>query len=264
MTARTLLEFDDNGQPMRFLVTEAEPVTSPFTGRELMKLKSELSVAPQVAQVVKSFLANEPLVADDGSTWSAHIDMESYSNGGPHNLTITWSESEQLRADVVEFEGLALCPTRYEEHTNDDDSIAIAFQAVLTKDESDRLRSLVPEKASEVRYWPVVRRGVSDSPRSMRLGRILWQPREDGTIGHDITLVDEAFDSSEAGNAILGLAGEPMVTNLVRHLSSLWVQFETLLAELEESGAVKPEALERVRASAEQLGPARSHAFTEV
>lgn len=264
MEVPTVLQFAFNCQPIRFPVGKGESFTSPFTGRDLRRLKTEVTVAPDEADLVKAFVATSPVTDSDGAIWSGNIEMESYTNDGPHSFTITWSESEELRADVVEFEGLVLTPTRYEERPNDDGSIVIAFQAVLSKEETDRLRSLVPDKRSDVLYFFVVRRGVSDEARSVRLGRVLWQQLDDGTICHDITLVDEAFDSSDEGNAFLGLAGEPMVGNLVRQVSSLLVQFETLLAELEAAGVVAPEALERVRSSAEALAPARRYVFCEV
>jgi hypothetical protein len=266
MSSPTGLQFDFNGRPLAFSTEEVEAGPSPFTGRELRKLKTEVTVSPQDAALVKEFLATSPVADSEDSLWSGNLDVESFTNDGPHNLTITWSESEHLHAGTIEFEGLTLAPiaTHYEERLNEDGSIVVAFQATLTQEETDRLSSLVPAKRSEVRYWPVIRRGVSDEPRSMRLGRVLWQPLDDGKIGHDITLVDEAFDSSDTPNAFLGLAGEPQVGNLIHQVSALLVQFETLLAELEAAGAVAEEAIERVRASAGTLGAVRRHIFFEV
>ena len=264
MAERGVLEFTFNDQPIRFPVGEVETKPSPFTGHELRTLSTQVTISPPDAELVKAFLATAPVTAGDGSVWTGNIDMESYTNDGPHSLTITWKESEQIMAETVEFEGLVLTPTRYEERENEDATICAAFRATLTKDETDTLRSLASPSANDRRYFIVVRRGVSDDPRSMRLGRVLWQQHDDGTIGNDITLVDEAFDASDDSNAMLVLGGEPMVSNLVRQVSSLLVQFETLIAELESAGVVAPEALERIRASAETLAPDRRHIFFEV
>ncbi len=265
MVAPTDLQFEFNGQPLRFPTGEIGSFTSPFTGRELRRLRTMVTVSSQDAAQVKEFLTTAPVTESDGSLWSGSLDTESYSNGGPHNMTITWSESEHLRADTVEFGGLSLTPiaSKYEEHVNKDGSIGITFQTAITKEETDRLRSLLPA-GSDVRYWPVIRRGITNEPRNMRLGRVLWQPLDDGKIGHDITLVDEAFDSSDTSHAFLGLAGEPQVGNLIREVSALLAQFETLLAELESAGAIPAEAIQRVRASADALGAARRHIFFEV
>lgn len=259
-----VLEFTFNDQPVRFPVGEVETKPSPFTGHELRTLSTQVTLSPPDAELVKAFVATAPVTAGDGSVWTGNIDMESYTNDGPHSLTITWKEAEQLMADTVEFEGLALTPTRYEERENDDGTICVAFQAKLTKDETDTLRSLASRSATDRRYFMVIRRGVSDDARSMRLGRVLWQQHDDGTIGNDITLVDEAFDASDGSNAMLVFGGEPMVSNLVRQVSSLLVQFEALIAELESAGVVAPVAVEQIRASVETLAPDRCHIFFEV
>jgi hypothetical protein len=266
MIVPALLQFEFNGQPLRFPTDQLASVTSPFTGRQLRKLMTTVTLEPMDAARVKEFLATAPVMDSGGSLWTGSLDTEAYSNGGPHNLTITWSESEILRAEMVEFAGLSLRPLapKYEEHVNTDGSIGINFQAALTKEETERLRSLSTATRTEVQYWPVIRRGITDEPRSMRLGRVLWQSLDSGQIAHDITLVDEAFDSSEASNAFLALGGEPRVGNLIREVSSLIVQFEALLAELEATAAITPEAIQRVRASADALGALRAHIFFEV
>ena len=266
MSSQVMLQFDFNGAPLVFPVEEVERGPSPFTGRELRKRKTEVTVAPQDAAQVKEFLATAPMIDAEGFLWSGNLDTESYSNDGPHSLTITWSESEHLEAESVEFEGLIVTPSagHYEERVNEDGSIMISFQATLTPEETESLRSLVPGRRSEVRYWPVIRHGVSDEPRNMRLGRVLWQQLDNGNIDNSITLVDEAFDSSEASNAVLGLAGEPQVGNLIHQVSALLVQFEALLNGLEAAGTVAPEAVERVRSSVDSLVAGRRHIFFEV
>lgn len=266
MGSSTVLQFDFNGQLLRFPASATASVTSPFTKRDLQRLETVLTVSHEDADRIREFLGIATMTDSDGSLWSAKLDMEAYTDDGPHSLTITFSESERLHADRVEFEGLSLTPTatRYEEHLNQDGSIGITFQSILTKEETDRLRSLHSAIGPEARYWPVIRRGITDEPRRMRLGRVIWQPLHNGTIGHDITLVDEAFDTTEGSSALLGLAGEPQVGNLIGQVSELLVQFEVLLAELRAAGAVGPEAIERVRASASTLGAARHHIFFEV
>ena len=258
------LEFTFNDQPIRLPVGEVETKPSPFTGRRLRTLSTQVTLSPPDSELVKAFVATAPVTAGDGSVWTANIDMESYTNHGPHSLTITWKETEQLMAETVEFGGLALTPTRYEERENEDGTICVAFQARLTQGETDTLRALALPSANDRPYFMVVRRGVSDDPRSMRLGRVLWQQFDDGTIGNHITLVDEAFDASDDSNAVFALAGEPQVGNLVRQVSSLLVQFETLIAELESAGVVAPGTVQRIRAAAETLAPDRRHIFFEV
>lgn len=117
MSSQVMLQFDFNGAPLVFPVEEVERGPSPFTGRELRKRKTEVTVAPQDAAQVKEFLATAPMIDAEGFLWSGNLDTESYSNDGPHSLTITWSESEHLEAESVEFEGLIVTPSagHYEE-----------------------------------------------------------------------------------------------------------------------------------------------------
>ena len=167
MSTPALLQFDFKGSPLSFPVAEDGRTPSPFTSAELRRLKTEVTVSPQDSALVKEFLATEVLTDSEGSLWSGQLDVESYMDDGPRRLTISWTESERREAESIEFEGLTLTPAvgRYEERMNDDGSIAVSFQATLTADETDRLRSLIPSKKAEVRDRAVIRRGVSDKPR---------------------------------------------------------------------------------------------------
>jgi hypothetical protein len=178
-------------------------------------------------------------------------------------LAITWTQSEQLNAREVELDGLRLAPTRYEEQANDDGSITIAMQATLSADDTDRLRELVWEARPETRYRTVIRHGISEVPRSMRFGRVLWQQLGDGQVAHDITLVDEAYDRNGDQSAFAALSGEPQVGNLIQYVTSLTAQLDALLAELARSGALDEAAVQRVRESASEANK-RQYDFFKV
>lgn len=265
MTIPAVLTFAFNGQNLSFPIEGAsESVASPFTGRDLRKLKTVVPVASPAVDLVKSLLASSPLADADGALWSGSLDMESYTaENGPHTLTITWSEWERVHADTVEFEGLALVPTRYEERDDGEGVLIVSFQANLSPDETEIFRGLLASSIGHQLYWPVVRRGVSDDPRTMRFGRILWQTLEDGGFAHDITLVDEAHDADES-SALLGLGGEPQVSNLIDQLLALRMQFERLLDEVQRSGVLTPQTVDAVRAGGKESGAARRYSFFEV
>jgi hypothetical protein len=220
MTSLSALQFEFDGQPRRFPIEESDPLVSPFTGQTLRRANTSFQVAPHEVELVKQLLAASPVADSEGTVWNGRLDREAYQDdGGPHLLGITWNEVEELHADAVEFQGLSLRPTKYEEHENDADTISIAFEAVLTTEETNQLRELMPTKRSGITYWGVVRRGVSDEPRSMRLGRVLWQQLPDGSIAHNITLADEGCDAPERSNQILAIRGEPEISNLVTMFS---------------------------------------------
>jgi hypothetical protein len=236
-TAR-VLEVEFNNQALRFPVEPQDSHTSPFTGNVLEKLQTRLTVSRADAETIRQLVGAGEVSSRDGRSWTAVIDTESYTNDGSHTLSMTWSEAEQVSASVVDFAGLQLLPTTYEERENEDGSICVSFQATLTAEDTDVLRSLAAVKQDEDCYFPVIRRGVSDEPRSMRLGRVLWQRLEGGQTAQEITLVDEAFDHSERNNALLALGGEPMISNLIAQLSRFQAQFESLLNELEAGGTL--------------------------
>jgi hypothetical protein len=213
---------------------------------------------------VKRLLDASPVTDTVGTVWRGQLDVESYQEGGPHSLRITWNEVEELHAESVEFEGLTLQPTKYEEHGNDDGTISLAFQAALTADETEKLRGLMPTKRSGVIHWPVVRHGVSDAPRSMRLGRVLWQQLPDGSIAHDITLVDEAFGASGGSNHMLAIRGEPEVSNLVGAVAGLLGQVEAIIEELGAASALSAESTARIRAAADESKAVKRHLFYQV
>lgn len=263
MTALSALQFEFEGQPVRIAVQAADPTQSPFTGRTLRRESTSIQVVPHEVDLVKRLLDASPVSDSEGTLWNGHLDVESFQQGGPHTLEITWNEVEALQADAVEFQGLSLRPTKYEEHDNDD-TIAISFKAVLSAEETEVLRALMEPNRSGAIYWPVVRRGVSDDSRSMRLGRVLWQPLTDGSIAHDITLVDEAFDASDEPNHFLTMHGEPEVSNLVGAVAGLLGQIGVLIAELEAANALPSESIERIRAAANEMKPANRHLFFEV
>src|SRR5438105_6862504 len=118
MTSPSILQFQFEGQPLRLPVAQLEPSTSPFTGRQLRRAQTVLTISPGDAETAKRLLEASPIGDMDGTLWSGHLDMESYTNDGPHSLTITWTETERLNAEIVEFEGLALRPAQSYERPN--------------------------------------------------------------------------------------------------------------------------------------------------
>jgi hypothetical protein len=152
-----------------------------------------------------------------------------------------------VKPDSINFEGLALHPTRYAEHDEGDGAIAFTIEAPLAPDETEALRELqVAGRDASGRYWPVTREGVEEEPRRMRLGRVLWQ-RDGDQILHNITLVDEDVDTRDPNAGMAMLGGEPALGHVVKLASSLKGAVDALIAELEAGGALSAEAVERIR-----------------
>lgn len=162
----------------------------------------------------------------------------------------------------VDFEGLRLEPSKYEEQVHDGD-LAITLRATLARDETDLLRELQVERADQSRrYWPVVRRGVSEEPRRMRLGRVLWQ--QDGDrFEHLITLVDASADEKPPG-PWLGNRAEPELRQAMGGLADLAGRFDALVDALSKAGLLNREAVEEIRVAGKEARTQRAYTFYEV
>lgn len=234
-----------------------ETVESPHTGRPLRRLRSEITVPAAEARLIATAIGSGPLTDEEGNEWSGGIEVESYGDAqGLHNLRINWEEREQLLANAVEFGGLSLRPQRYEEH-EDGRSVSIAFRAILSLAETERLRELqrLPSSKGDL-YFPVVRRGVSDEPREMRFGRVLWQQLEDGNVEHEIVLVDKSFDQQPT--SAFASIGEPQTGHLLDAVEQLAAERNALFDALQSIGVLDDQAIERVRrAGADAIGQQR-------
>jgi len=243
--------------------TVVDTIDSPHTGRPLRRLSSDITIPAADARLLATILQAPQLVDEHGAEWSGRIETESYRDvQGLHNLRIGWEEQEQLQADAVEFEGLSLRPLRYEEII-DDDALTISFRARLTSTETETLRGLQQFRAKDDRYFLVVRRGVSDQPRRMRFGRVLWHALEGGDVEHEITLAEDVYDMTPR-TAFRALAGEPQVGHLLSTVEQLLGERDALLDVLKSGGVFDDAAVERVhQAGAAARGVSR-YRFYEV
>ncbi len=162
--------------------------------------------------------------------------------------------------EAVEFADFSLRPSRYAE-SSDEGGLTIAFQATLTATETERLRALQADDGRA--YRPVTRRGIDGDPIEMRFGQILWQPLEDGSIDHQITLVSKQYDDNQADAPFVGLGGEPEQRHLIKMVSRLSAQIDALLDGI-ESGAVTPDLARKLRDAGDRGEQSRKFIFYEV
>jgi hypothetical protein len=262
----------DEAMDLRFRVDEqllvipaiiVESIDSPSTGRPLRRLSSEITVPAVEARSIATILQAPSLVDEDGAQWSGRIEVESYRDvQGLHNLRIGWEEQEQVDADAVEFEGMLLRPQHYEENTTDG-GLAISFRARLTSAETQTLRGLQQPRPGVDLYFSVVRHGVSEQPRRMRLGRVLWQKLEDGDVEHQITLVEDVYDTAPRAG-FRALAGEPQVSHLLDAVEQLAGERDALIDALKNGGVLDDDAIERVRQAGLATRGMRRYQFYEV
>ena len=238
------------------------------TGRRLRQAESTVMAPADDSSEFRAVLEESVARDDDGNNWGAIIKTESFANGGSHEFAIEWAEHEELHTERVEFEGLALTPTRYKEDADpeDDGVVAINFLATLTPDEVDRLRELEAKTADpESRYWPVFRIGISEEPRTMRLGQLLWSKRDDGNVDYLIVLVDAANDDPPKKRTLwLRMAGEPALPRAMTALADLSGRFEALLGLLEQGTPIDGNARRLLDDAGQKAQRTKRHMFFEV
>jgi hypothetical protein len=238
------------------------------TGRRLRRAESAVTASSENSPEFRTVLEEAVAADDDGNNWAATIQTESFANDGSHEFAIEWSEHEELHAKRVEFEGLALTPTQYKEDADpeDDGVVAINFLATLTPDEVDRLRELEANTADpESRYWPVLRVGISENPRTMRVGQLLWSKRDDGNVDYLIVLVDAANDDAPQKRTLwLRMAGEPALPRAMTALTDLSGRFEALLGLLEQGTPIDGNARQLLNDAGQKAVRTKHHTFFEV
>jgi len=228
---------------------------SPHTGRELQELHGWvttsdpethrwLSVALRGLgdQVVRSLdAAGEP-----SGRWQ--LSWNSYGEtGGVHTYGLILREAEDLTLEALIIDSMELHPYEYREEILED-GLTIWAKAVGTHADVTRINRLIRTRTS----FPVIRRGIQNQPREMRLGVAEWSEYEDRIkyrlvlVDHEIgqTLRAEVSRIQEANNR----SAVGYYANLVDRLADLLV----------ERGAISRRELNTIREGARsQPGVAR-------
>jgi hypothetical protein len=130
------------------------------------------------------------------TTWTPLQRTESYRDGNPVR-TYHWelTEKEMLQLESLRLGELTLSPYEYKESFNDQGELTIDARTRLTPAELQSLRALPY-------FFSIVRKGISDTPREMRFGRLLWSDHGDH-IKHDIFLVERQKSSDKKLGGLL-------------------------------------------------------------
>jgi hypothetical protein len=246
-------------------VKSSEVDTSRHTGRDLRRLEVELVLKSEAAEeefrAALKAAGEVPvgLVADSDDADGQWIVVErssSYREGIPiyhHALELT--EWEEIKASALELAGLSLEPYAYSESFGGE-ALIVTARVIIDRDQQDALFSHEGD-----RYFQVVRRGLSDEPRLMRMGRCLWS-REQETIKQELVLVDRAYDDDEH-HLRHGLA-EPSGS----HLEEMALEDGELLCSLcdllVESGVISSEGIARLAPTLEKVRHRDSREFLRV
>jgi hypothetical protein len=222
-------------------------VRSAHSGRELAELHARVTtVDPEMNRWLSAALrarmergvrgvdAEGELAGRWQLSWNAYGE-----SGGVHTYTLILREHEELALEALMVDGVELHPYEYREELLGD-GLAVWAKMVGTVDDVHRLRERLRGRAS----ISVVRRGVQDEPRGMRLGLAEWSEYED-RVKYRLVLVENGVDESahpdlarmerENNRAALGF-----YLNLAERLLELMVRKGILAAE--EVAAAREEA----------------------
>lgn len=213
---------------------------SPHTGRELQELHGWvatedpelhrwLSVALRAIgdNPVRSEIGGEP-----GGRW--RLSWNSYGESeGVHSYGLILREAEELSLEALVLDSIELHPYEYREQVLEE-GLTILAKMVGTHADVTRINRLIRTRTS----FPVVRRGIQNSPRDMRLGVAEWSEYED-RIKYRLVLVDHEI--SEGVRAELGRIQEQnnraalgYYANLIDRMAELLVEHGTITrAELD-------------------------------
>jgi hypothetical protein len=236
---------------VRVQVRKATRERSVHSGRELTELHGVVTTTDEqrhawlrevLPRLTECAVRARDAGGDSAGRWV--VSWNSYTvNAGVHSYTLLLREAEELSLEVLELAGTELYPYEYRERAVDH-GLTIWMKLVGHEEDVLRLRQLVRRSPA----FPVVRRGISDEPRSMRLGVGEWSRFED-QVKYRLVLVDASLPSG-SHEALVRVEEEntrgalAFYANLVERLSERLIQKGLLtdaeLTEMREAAAGVP------------------------
>jgi hypothetical protein len=182
------------------------------------------------------------------------ISWNSYSvNAGTHTYSLIVREAEELSLEVLLLNGLELYPYEYREEVVGE-GLTLWAKLVGTEDDVLRLRRLVSERS----VFPVVRRGISETPREMRVGVAEWSHFED-RVKYRMALLDAHLRDSVAGEIV------QMEEENNRSAFAFYANFvEQLAGRLIEKGMLDEDEVAALRETARAEPGVSRHEFWRV
>jgi hypothetical protein len=174
-------------------VVESSSEVSEYSGKPLAKARISFAVPPEVVDEIKDAIIDHKFASKDESgnslEWKVETSSESYT-GNPwqsnHKFIVELKLRERLEVEELIINDLSLRPYAYEESSNKA-GLEIVARVKLSRAETDQLRQLQLGESPVA----VVRRGISDSPRVMTFGRVLWSGSDEG-FKLNVVLFDES------------------------------------------------------------------------
>lgn len=174
------------------------------------------------------------LLRDTGQRASFRPAKHSWSyTGGTarylHDVELT--EQEALQPTAVVLDQLEITPYAYQERVEDGGGMVIDLKTRLAGPQHAELQAMILRRRADASYFPVLRKGLQGTPRTMRFGICTWSAH-DGEFKDNLILVEQAYDQHQSDPIVpldypQGLRGREMtaktaavVTELLRVLQA--------------------------------------------
>jgi hypothetical protein len=254
------VRFKINDQVVTAEVIEQQSSTSRNTGKELFQVEVRFQVHEDQKDFCTEALRNQnaTLLSPEGDSSKdipvrVHEKQHSFTMGDPiQRCTWVLSEFEELNLEALQIGDVTVNPYKYSDEFSEDALVCnfcIDVDATMYK----YVRSLP-------KYFPVVRKGVSDAPRTMRLGEVVWATEDEQTYRLRATLVEQSYDKPGAGNGIM----QPAFGNVMDVLSVTTIRISRILDMLESKGLLTDEEKKTIREVAEEEWKERRCQFLRV
>lgn len=238
-------------------ITSEEDEVSPFTGRDLRHVTARASHDDDRAhdEIIDATTgdgeARGRLYRDgkeDEGPWKVSISQWSSSSRNgvvtTYRYTVELTEVDDYTVDTLVVEDLEFDILAYDERITGT-SLSVDFVGEI---EEENLEEYFELWGSQGTYFDVVRKGVDESPRSMRFGTSFWSKHED-TCKIKATLVDASYDNEHSGT---GLSTVTIPASNARAvLAKQGAMMDQLLETLAGKGVLSEQEAEEVRGAAE-------------
>lgn len=262
-----------SGGAIALATTSAAATPSLHDGAEIWTLTVEGPVTAALASEVSDLLASGAgtqggLTDADGTEWRVGTWSSSHTGeASDRYFQVELTQRQTVVASTVNIDGIEVTPLTYEETPDDEtEALVIVMRADLDPQSTVGLIRLHSEQAPEgatAYYFDVVRHGIEDRPRTMRLGRVLWQ-RDGDTTKVSVALVEAKHDEAKLDKPFLSQIAEPYLTHALRWSASADDKIDALLGELAAAGVLDEAAVGRVRTAGDVSFKRRRWAAVEV
>src|SRR5690554_5998666 len=194
MTTPETIELEvSEGRSIEVLIRRRSRERSPHTGRELTELHGwvttdDAEVHRWMTSALRGFgeAAVRSVDGDGERTGRWQVSWNSYAeNHGVHTYSLILREAEELTLECLVLDSIELQPYEYSEAIVGG-GLTIWAKVVGTQSDVLRIVRLIRTRPT----FDVLRRGINDPPREMRLGVAEWSRYED-RVKYRLVLVEE-------------------------------------------------------------------------